>query len=298
MKNKKLFLPTVILIAAVLSIALCSVLMSIAKKPTVTEGEFPFSITYELDGETVTINDVYKTRYTGNDGYADTLTRIYVGEIGKMGEGNTWYTLKTDETGRIEMCTNLYADYMMGDPEYDYFDDEAFEPQIFYYDLEEQEYSDEATLAAHGVKLVSFEYPEPIENSFEFSHISYFSSVVSLPAEIIAILALIAVIIFVKKEKEFKYGAMYIVSVSLDCVIGLTLIPFLVVVAMFVDINGGSPELYHQMMYFLPAFCILCTAASVALLRKKYYKSAIVAELIGPAVFAVYIVVCSIIELM
>ena len=97
MKNKKLFLPSIILISAVVLIALYSVVSSIAKKPNITEAEFPFTITYELDGETVTIKDVYRARYNGNAGYADTKSRMYVGEIGDMGESNTIYTLKHDE---------------------------------------------------------------------------------------------------------------------------------------------------------------------------------------------------------
>ena len=112
MKNKKMFIPAIILVVAILVISVYSVVSSIAKKPTITEGEFPFSITYELDGEKVTINDVYKVRYDGNAGYADTKTRTYVGEIGNMGEGNTVYTLKKNENGRIELCTNFYSDYM------------------------------------------------------------------------------------------------------------------------------------------------------------------------------------------
>ena len=47
-----------------------------------------------------------------------------------------------------------------------------------------------------NVKLVSFEYPTPIENSFVFSHISYFSGAVVLPTLLIALLALIATIIY------------------------------------------------------------------------------------------------------
>ena len=62
MKNKKLLLPVIILVVAILAIAVYSVCSSIAKKPTVTEGEFPFTITYELDGNEVTISDVYKAR--------------------------------------------------------------------------------------------------------------------------------------------------------------------------------------------------------------------------------------------
>jgi hypothetical protein len=63
--------------------------------------------------------------------------------------------------------TQLYADYLMGDPEYDYFDNETFEPKIYYYDENEAEYHDEETLARQGVKLISFEYPMPIENAFD-----------------------------------------------------------------------------------------------------------------------------------
>ena len=151
MKNKKLFLPAIILSVAVFVMIVYSVVSSIAFKPTVTKGEFPFSITYELDGETITINDVYRAYYNRNDGYADTKSRIYLGEIGDMGEGNTVYRLKENENGRIELWTKLYADYLMGDAEYDYFDDEAFEPSIYYYDTQEQEYDDEETLLAQGV---------------------------------------------------------------------------------------------------------------------------------------------------
>ncbi len=291
MGNKKLFLPAIILVVAILAIVVYSFVSSLAFKPTVTEGEFPFSITYELDGETVTINEVYKARYVRNDGYADTKSRVYVGEIGNLGEGNTVYTLKKDENTRVELWTKLYPDYLMGDTKYDYFDDEAVEPQIYYYDAEEQEYSDEEMLSAQGVKLISFEYPTPIKNSFVFSHMSYFSGAVVLPTLLIALLALIATIIFVRKEKELKYKAIDIVSIVLNFIIGFTLIPFLSILAFFIDIEGGGPELYFQVLYFIPALSVLCVAASVALRRKGYGVKSLIAELIGPAVFAVYLIV-------
>ena len=67
MKSKKLFLRAIILIVAVLATAVYLLISSIALKPTVTEAEFPFKITYELDGETVTLDDVYKVNYVPND---------------------------------------------------------------------------------------------------------------------------------------------------------------------------------------------------------------------------------------
>ena len=55
--------------------------------------------------------------------------------------------------------------------------------------------------------------------------------------------------------------------------------------------NGGGPELYYQVIYFIPSFLVLCTAASVALRRKGYGVKALIAELIGPAVFILYLIV-------
>ena len=290
MKDKKLFLPAIILAAAILVTAVYSVISSIAFKPTVTEGEFPFSITYQLDGETVTIDEVYKARYVRNDGYADTKSRVYAGEIGNMGEGNTVYTLKQDANSRIELWTRLYPDYLMGDPNYDYFNDEAFAPSIYYYDSEEIEYHDEETLAEQGVKLISFTYPSPIENGFAFSHISYLSGSVVLPALLIALLALIATIIFVKKEKGLKYKAIDVISIILNCIIGSVYIGIVTVLALLIDIEGGGPELYYQAFYFIPALSMLCIMASVALRRKGYGVKSLIVQFAGPAVFAVYLI--------
>ena len=298
MKNKKLFLPVIIIVVTILAIAAYSVISNIAQKPAVTEKEFPFSITYELNGEKVTISDVYKVRFDRNDGYADTKTRVYVGEIGNMGEGNTVYTLKKDENTRVELFTNFYPDYLMGDAEYDYFDGEAFEPQIYYYDAEEQEYSDEETLSAQGVKLISFEYPTPIENSFVFSHISYFSGAIVLPTLLIALLALVAIIIFVRKEKELTYKTIDIVSIIFNVIVCVILVPFVSLAAMLIDINGGGPEISRQVLYFMPSFSVLCIASSVALRRKGCKVTSLISGLIAPVFFAVYLIVCGVCELL
>ena len=290
MKSKKLFLPTIILAVSVLAIFVYSIVSSIAVKPTVTQGEFPFSITYELDGERVTIEDVYKVHYVRNDGYADTKSRVYAGELESSGKDDTLYTLKKDENTRVELWTHFYPDYLMGDPDGDYFDTEPFEPRIYYYDSQETEYHDEETLAAQGVKLISFEYPTPIKNSFVFSHISYFNGEVVIPSLLITLLALLAIIIFVRKEKELKYKAIEIISIVLNFLIGFTFLPIVAILAIFIDIEGGGPEFYYQVLYFIPAVSLLCLAASVALRRKGYGVKSLIAELIGPAVFALYLI--------
>ena len=298
MKSKKLLAPIIVLCVAVLLIATYALISSIAYKPTVLEEEFPFTITYELDGETVTINDVYRAYYDGNAGYADTKTRCYVGEIGDMGEGNTVYTIKKEGNTRIELYTQFYADYMMGDSEYDYFGDEDLAPQIFYYDAEEQEYGDEETLLAHGVKLIDYEYPTPIENSFVFSHLSYLSGEVVVPTVFIALLALIMMIIIVKRQEELKYKPINIVSVVLNGISAVTYLPFVTLLAVLIDIEGGGPELYYQALYFIPALSILCIALSVALRRNGHGVIALVIQFIGPVLFGIYLLVYTILGLL
>lgn len=295
MKRYKLFLPTIILVAAIMLTVISAFIAGIALKPTVTESEFPFSITYELDGETVTINDVYKARYKENKKYK---YRTYIGEIGNLGEDNTIYTLKTDETGRIELWTHFYPDYLMGDAWYDYFDEEAFEPRIYYYDAEENEFYDRETLSEQGVKLISFEYPEPIENSMVFSHIIIPESDVVVPAIIIAFLAMLATIIFVKKDNDYISMPINTITVVFNFVIGFIVSPFFMTFAGLLEAMGDVGDIMNLVIYLLPALTILGITASIALRRKLYGKSALIVQFISPAVFVVILFICYCLELL
>ena len=290
MKRFKLFFLTIILVAAIVLTSISAFISGIALKPTVTESEFPFSITYELDGENVTINDVYKVRYEENKKYK---SRIYIGEIGNLGEDNTIYTLKTEKNGRIELWTHFYPDYLMGDAEYNYFDEEAFEPRIYYYDAEENEFYDKETLSEQGVKLISFEYPEPIENSMAFSHIIIPESDVVVPTVIIAVLAMLATIIFVKKDNDYISMPINTVTVVFNFIIGFIVMPFFMTFAGLLEAMGDVGDIMNLIIYLLPALAILSITASIGLRRKLYGKSALLVQFISPAVFAVIMFICA-----
>ena len=107
---------------------------------------------------------------------------------------------------------------------------------------------------------------------------------------LIALLALIATIIFVKKEKGLKYKAIDVISTILNCIIGSVYIGIVTVLALLIDIEGGGPELYYQAFYFIPALSMLCIVASVALRRKGYGVKSLIVQFAGPAVFAVYLI--------
>jgi threonine/homoserine/homoserine lactone efflux protein len=85
--------------------------------------------------------------------------------------------------------------------------------------------------------------------------------------------------------------------IVLNCIIGSVYLAFVTILAMFIDIEGGGPELYYQVMYFIPTVVTLCIAASVALRRKGYRVKSLITQFIGPAVFAIYLIVLYVAEL-
>ena len=300
MKTKKLTLPIIILVAAIAAMAVWGVVTNIAKKPTITEHEFPFSITYELKGKTETIEGVYAVSYTGNGGYTKVTTRRYTGEFISNREGmDTTITISNGDhakDGSIHLYTRFYADYLMGDPEYDYFTDYAYAPLLTYSDPDYVAYEDAETVLQHGAKLIGWEYPEPIENSFVFSHIGHLSSHVVFPFVGIAVLALLTMIVLVKKEKDIPKRKINVVSVILNFVIAFGVVPFITVVGYLSDINGSSGELLHQLVYVMPALMILGLAASVALRRKGYGKGSLMAQLVAPGVYAIMLLLLFLME--
>ena len=291
MKSKKLLLPIIIIAAAIVAMSIYGVVTNIAQKPTITEKAFPFSITYEYNGETITIEDNYSAFFTGNDGYVKATGRQYDGHIDGLGEdGGASYILRNDPDGTIYLHTNFYADYLLGDPQYDHFNYWPFEPTLVYYDAEYNEYTDAESLAAQGVRLIDWEYPEPIENSLVFSKISHLSAAVVFPFALIAALALILVIIFVKKDQDLCKKTIDKISIALNFAIGLTVLPFTTIFGIFSDINGSTGALLHQIGYLMPAITLLGLAASVSLRRKGFHKGSFIAQFAGPLAFALLIV--------
>ena len=107
----------------------------------------------------------------------------------------------------------------------------------------------------------------------------------------ISLIALLVTIIFVKKDKETKYKAVAIISIVLNVIICLTMLPLATILGLLIDINGGGPEFYRQTTYFMPALFVLCITASVALRRKGYSVISLITGLIGPAIFAIDLIV-------
>ena len=224
MKAKKLVWVIVILAAAIIAMTVYDTISNIAYKPTVSEMEFPFSVTCEIDGETQMVEGVYVASFTGHGGYADSTQRIYNGIIvGREDPLGTTYLL--NDEGNIYLYTNLYAAYLLGDPTYDYFDNSEFRPELAYCDPDTGEYLDEQSMAQKGIRLVSWDYPQPVENTFVYSHISYMTGSDAFPLTLIAAAALLAVILFVRRDKTIEKQWADTVSIIVNIAIGVITVP-------------------------------------------------------------------------
>ena len=142
---------------------------SMVSRPQIKEGEFDFSVTYEFNGETKTETGVYVCEYAGRSWYLDGgWSRDWKGYI-KGGTQDNAIVIGTTEDGYlVELNLAVDPEYFMGDFAEGYYDDP--EPYIsikvvedggLWFMCEPSEVEEYC-----GAKIISYEYDEPIENSF------------------------------------------------------------------------------------------------------------------------------------
>ena len=136
--------------------------------PQIKEGEFPFEIVYEIDGETVTVNDIYICEFDGfgwNEGVEK--YRKWKGYIKSSGTKE----LILLEDGDLKFAVSVGSpEYYMSDPSCQWSENT---PSIYY--IKPNEFggitsgsSDiEPLLEQYKLKLISWKFSDPIQNSFE-----------------------------------------------------------------------------------------------------------------------------------
>lgn len=137
-------------------------------EPKITYAEFPFEIVYEIDGEIVTVNDVYVCEFVGVEWDGKEKRREWKGYIKSSGEKDL--ILLEDED--LEIAVSIgHPEYYMSDPLYQ--DSEETTPSIYY--LKPNKYGGKSSgkagikqmLNHYKLELVSWEFSEPVSNSFE-----------------------------------------------------------------------------------------------------------------------------------
>ena len=180
MKNKKIIFSGVaagfvlVLLVSALIAALFTGVFTRVPKPEIKEGEFDFALTYELDGETKKIEGIYVCKFEGTSRAIDGVGRNWKGYI-KDHSDTTDYEIKTTDEGVIKVDLDICADFFMSDPNYQNMkssDDPKPEPYVYITSGDDsiEDPADEVTFSLYegdDVKIISFEYDEPIENTYK-----------------------------------------------------------------------------------------------------------------------------------
>ena len=138
-------------------------------RPAVKEGQFNFSVTYTMNGETKTVSGVYACEYDGTSWALDSGShRDWSGYI----VGGMKMELEigtTEDGGTVILDLGLYPDYFMGEDVVGVMDVPAPKLVISYPEGEDgvSVVMDEAEIEEiFGYKIVSYEYAAPIANTF------------------------------------------------------------------------------------------------------------------------------------
>ena len=170
---KRIF--SALILVVMLSLALTS--CSVEAPPSIKEGRFNFFVTYEQGGETKTLSGVYVCKFAGYDFTLEggDFVRTWDSHVEGIEHAdeifnNAVLIYETDDGGEIFLSFGLIAPHMMGEPD---FADSVMEPSLFLvYSNEDHTTSehggwDEEIEALYGIKVVDYQYDEPIKNSFD-----------------------------------------------------------------------------------------------------------------------------------
>ena len=294
MNIKKMKLPVIIIaIGLILAVASCF-LTGVMKEPTIKEHEFDYSVTYSVDGEIKTYEGGFKCSFDGHDGYDDPTLREYVGVHTKNGNvlDSISFTVAQKDGVELSIVADLDAAYLMGDPDkYEYVsgNDEPYLEAIDQegYGVEVSDYFE--------AEIISWEYPEPIVNSFEFVGFSRLYSISMLVMLLVGVLTIIACVIFVKKNADVSYKLFDNLSIIANFIIGIVTIPFITIVIFFLPLVADAASFMYQIYLCLPALTAFTIAASIALRRKGFTKFGFFVQFVFPVLFFAEIVIESVI---
>ena len=236
------------------------------RKPKVAQQEFPFTITYSYQGETKTISDVYVGEYTRAAKYLGDDSVAWYGYIKDHDRlESDYYRIGEIDGHAFSVNLNIEPGYLMGDPKYA---DSACQPSGVYHGFDgtnDVTVTDPDELAQLGLSIVSWEYPHPIENAFYFGGISM-SSEATIYTAAIAIAALMACMILIKKDHEITYRKIDMVSIALNYLIAIVIFPFVFMVSVLSEIVADT-SVWQQALYFAPALTVVSIGVSITTRR-------------------------------
>ena len=291
MKIKSLKIPAIIIAIGLVAAIAASMLTGMVKAPAITEQDFPYSVTYTLNGETQTFEGVYRCRFLSTGEGADPLERYYEGSYLKRNSENhpAAYTIAREDDLELCIVTIFSGKYLMGDTKGMPKATFLYDPYLAVMDQEGMEYTEEEYLSKFDAELLSWEQPQPVENSFRFVGFSglHYRSMIAMLA--ISVLVILSCMIFVRRNKSIPYKVLDKVSVILNFVMMLAAVPFAAVIAWLAPISFSSAGFGYRLLVCVPAITAFTVAASIALRRKGFTKGGFFIQFAGPALFTLLI---------
>ena len=261
------------------------------QKPRVARQEFPFSISYSYQGETKTISDVYVGEYARGAKYLGDDAVAWYGYIKDHDRlESDFYRLAEVNGKAFSINLNIEPGYLMGDPKHAV---SVCQPTGVCHQFDGTNniaVTDPAELAELGFSIVSWEYPTPIENSFSFSGIEYEADNIIFFVALMLVF-LIVCIIFVRKDKEYKYSYLDKSCIIVNFIVGIIGVPFIYIICTLHGIVGSSYEWIEQFIYNIPPISILCLALSVVFRRRGLRKTGFFVQFGGVGIFSVVLLI-------
>lgn len=162
-----------LLVSALIAGSFTGTFLRTVPKPEIREGEFDFALTYEVDGETKTLEGTYVCEFDGISRALDGVSRKWKGYIKDHGDFTT-YDVKTTDEGVIKIDLDINSLFFMSDPNYiltKSTDDPKPEPYIFIvsgeYAVDDPANVQYSLYEGVDVKIISFEYDAPIKNVYK-----------------------------------------------------------------------------------------------------------------------------------
>ncbi len=103
---------------------------------------------------------------------------------------------------------------------------------------------------------------------------------------VIAITALLACMILIKRDEEMVYRSIDKASIALNFLIAILAFPFIFMASLHSEMVAVT-SVWQQILYFTPALTVLGIVASVAMRRCGYGLHSLLIQFIGPILFAI-----------
>lgn len=254
------------------------------------EAEFPFSVTYEYLGKTHTYEAVYVCSGYHHAKYIGESNLVWDGYVDDDAQGgHNGFAVDMGEGFHLSVDLNFSPGWLMGDPA---CAGEMGEPTRF--GLRSDEWLNEEELSEQdfeelGFRLISWEYPVPIENEIRPGAVML-SGEGAVHMVLLSLLVPVFVLIFVRRDKNQSYVTADRISLVLNILLSAAFVPMALIAAVLSEVVSTTPPL-DLLMYLLPSVSILGIAASVALRRCGRTLPGLLVQFAGPALMGLIMAV-------